>query len=101
MQNDDTLTYVRSRFDHAAAQRVLKEKYQGKLVFGWAGGMFRAQPDMIVLLSLYGDKDIVVPDLYDTPIKVNAADLLQEMQTRWQEQMTAWLIEHERLSQNK
>ena len=32
-------------------------------------------------------------DLYDNPVKVNAADLKDEMQKRWREQMNAWLAE--------
>jgi hypothetical protein len=35
--------------------------------------------------------------LYGNPIKVVTTELFNLAQQRWQEQMTAWLIEHEEL----
>ena len=71
------------------------------MVFGWNGGMFKATPEMITFLSLYGDERIVVQDLYENPVRVNAAQLLQEAEQRWQEQMNAWLVEYEQLSRKR
>jgi hypothetical protein len=101
MNTDELITYSRARFDHAAAKRVLKEKYEAKLLFGWNGGMFRTSPEMITFLSLYGDEEIVLPDLYETPIKVKAMDLCNIMKAKWQEQMNAWLVEHEQITQQR
>jgi hypothetical protein len=56
---------------------------------------------MITFLSLYSNEEIVLLDLYDTPVKVNADHLKDEMQKRWYEQMNAWLIEHEELSRQR
>jgi len=93
MDTNQLISQIRTRFDHAAAKKNLKEKYEAKLTFGYNGGMFKSTPEMIVFLSLYGDKRIVVQDLYDTPIEVNAKDLIDEMQKKWYEQMNAWLVE--------
>lgn len=101
MQTDTLIAHARARFDHAAARRVLRERYQAKLVFGYRGGMFRATPDMIMFLHLYGDDTIVVEDLYQNPIEVDAGELGSIMRERWQEQMTAWLIEHQALNQQR
>jgi hypothetical protein len=101
MDTNDLVKQARSRFDHAAARRVLKEKYEAKMLFAHAGGMFKSTPEIITFLSLYGNEEIVLLDLYDTPIKVNAANLRDEMQKRWYEQMNAWLIEHEELSRQR
>lgn len=92
---------IRIRFDHAAAKKILKEKYEAKLTFGWNGGMFKSSPEMISLLSLYGNQTIVILDLYDNPTEVNAHDLLESMQTRWQEQMNAWLVEWKELQKKR
>lgn len=97
MDTDNIVAHARARFDHAAAKKVLKEKYQSKLVFGYNGGMFRATPEMIVFLDLYKDQDIVIQDLYDNPVKVNATELGSAMKLRFQEQMTAWQIEYDEL----
>jgi hypothetical protein len=101
MDTDNIIAHARARFDHAAARRLLKEKYQAKLTFAHSGGMFRADPDMIVLLELYGDQRIVIQDLYENPVEVNARELREIMQARWQEQMTAWLIEYNELNQRR
>ncbi len=101
MDTNNLLTHARARFEHSAARRTLKEKYQGKLTFGWNGGMFKATPEMITFLSLYSDERIVVLDLYETPIEVNAKELCDLMTARWQEQMNAWLVEFEEQTKNR
>jgi hypothetical protein len=101
MNTDELVAHGRSRFEHAAARRTLKEKYQAKLTFGWNGGMFKATPEMITFLSLYGGERIVILDLYETPVEVNAKELCELMKPRLQEQMNAWLVEHHELNKNR
>ena len=101
MDTNDLVVQARSRFDHAAAKRVLKEKYEARMLFAHAGGMFKSTPEMISFLSLYGDCRIVVKDLYDTPVEVNAKDLIDEMQKKWYEQMNAWLVEWAELQKQR
>ena len=101
MDTDQLVAHSRARFEHASARRLLREKYQGKFIFAHAGGMFKSTPEMITFLSLYSNEEIVLLDLYDTPVKVNADHLKDEMQKRWYEQMNAWLIEHEELSRQR
>jgi len=101
MNTDELIAYSRSRFDHAAAKRILKEKYQAKMTFGWNGGMFKATPEMITFLSLYNDQRIVVMDLYENPIEINAKEVCDIMKARLQEQMTAWLVEYEELRKQR
>jgi hypothetical protein len=93
MDTNNLVKQARSRFDHAAANRVLKEKYEARMIFAHSGGMFKSTPETITFLSLYNNEDIVLVDLYDNPVKVNAADLKDQMQKRWYEQMNAWLAE--------
>jgi hypothetical protein len=101
MDTDQIYQHARARFEHAAARRVLKEKYEAKMIFAQAGGMWRAAPEMIAFLNMYDDQDIVILDLYETPVKVNARELCECMRQRWQEQMTAWLVEHQELSKQR
>jgi hypothetical protein len=101
MDTDQLVEFSRARFEHESARRVLKEKYQAKMTFGWNGGMFQATPEMITFLSLYDDQRIVVKDLYDTPVEVNARELCDIMKSRLQEQMTAWLLEYQELSRRR
>jgi len=101
MDTDQLVAYARARFDHESARRTLKEKYQGKLVFGYNGGMFKSTPEMITFLSLYDNQHIVVADLYENPVEVNAAALKDLMQKKWYEQMNAWLVEYTELNKNR
>ena len=101
MNTDNLIAQSRARFDHAAARRVLKEKYQGKMVFAFGGGMWRAGPELIALLKDRSEIDIVLEDLYENPVRVNAPQLLRECEQRWQEQMNAWLVEYEQLNKNR
>ena len=101
MNTDNLVAHGRSRFDHHQAKTLLKEKYQAKLTFAYNGGMFRAGPEMITFLSLYGEEEIVIPDLYENPVKVVANLLCGIMKNRWQEQMNAWQVEYEQLNKNR
>ena len=101
MNTDELISHGRARFEHAAAKRLLKEKYQGKLTFAFSGGMWSAGPELITLLRDRPEIDIVLLDLYENPVRVNVPQLLREAEQRWQEQMNAWLVEYEQLSRNR
>lgn len=101
MNTDDLIAHARARFDHVAARRVLKEKYEAKLIFAFGGGMWKAGPELITLLTGRPEVDIVLLDLYENPVRVIAPQLLREAEQRWQEQMNAWLVEFEEVSKKR
>jgi hypothetical protein len=101
MNTNQLISHARSRFEHSAARRLLKEKYQAKLIFGYNGGMFRAAPEMITFLNLYNDQMIVIQDLYENPVEVNARELCDLMKARLQEQMNSWLVEYTESNKNR
>ena len=102
MNTDELVAHSRSRFEHAAARRTLKEKYQAKLTFAYRGGMWSAGPELLSTLNCcVMDKGVVILDMYENPVKVNAKELWNLTAERWQEQMNAWLIEHEELNKNR
>lgn len=95
MNTDNVVAHARARFDHEVARRVLREKYQAKMIFAYRGGMWRAGPELQITLMTCPDADAVILDLYENPVRVDTKELLAMSQQRWQEQMTAWLVEHE------
>ena len=101
MDTNDLIEHARARFDHAAAQRILRDKYQAKMTFAHAGGMWQAGPTLQTTLLTCPGTEAVILDLYDTPVRINTQELLALSQQRWQEQMNAWLIEHEELSRTR
>jgi hypothetical protein len=101
MDTEQLISHARSRFDHAAARRVLKEKYQARMMFAHAGGMWSAGPKLLNTLMCCPGTESVIQDLYDNPVKIVTAELFNLAQQRWQEQMTAWSIEYEELAKKR
>ena len=101
MNTDNLIAHARARFDHEAARRVLKEKYQARMLFAHAGGMWRASPELLVLLATVPPCDAVILDLYENPVKINPEQLRLMAMQHWQEQMNAWYIEHEQLNKKR
>jgi len=101
MNTDDLIAHGRARFEHAAARRTLREKYQARLLFAHAGGMWRAAPELLTLLATVPPGDAVILDLYETPVRVNSEELRGLARRHWQEQMNAWLVEYEELNRNR
>ena len=101
MDTDQLIAHSRARFDHAVARQVLKEKYQAKMLFAYAGGMWRAGPELQTTLLTCPGAEAVLLDLYENPIRVDTKELYSQSQQRWQEQMNAWLVEHEELKQKR
>lgn len=102
MNTDSLIAHSRARFEHAAAKRILKEKYQAKMAFAYAGGMWQAGPELLTLLQATPVEDqIVILDLYGNPVKVDPVELQHLAFDRWQEQMNAWLIEYNELGKKR
>ena len=102
MDTEQLVAHSRVRFEHATARRVLKEKYQARMIFAHAGGMWRAGPELNNMIFTCGRMgEIVLPDLYDNPVKVDSKELMALSQERWNEQMNAWLVEHAELNQRR
>ena len=101
MDTDALVAHARARFDHVAAKRVLKEKYQARMLFAHAGGMWRAGPELINILATVPPGDAVLLDLYETPVQVRPEELRSMAMTRWQEQMNAWLTEYTELNNKR
>ena len=101
MDTDALIAHARARFDHVAAKRVLKEKYQARMIFAHAGGMWRAGPELINILATVPPGDAVLLDLYENPVQVRPEELRGLAMQRWQEQMNAWLVEHDQLSKQR
>ena len=101
MDTEDLIAHARSRFNHESARRLLTEKYEARMLFAHAGGMWRAGPELLVLLATVPPGNAVILDLYETPVQVNPEQLRSLAMQRWQEQMNAWLIEYEQLNRQR
>ena len=72
------------------------------MTFAYSGGMWRAGPELQSTIFTCGKiGEVVLLDLYDTPVKIDTTELMALSQQRWQEQMNAWLVEYEELNRNR
>ena len=102
MDTNQLIAHSRARFEHEAARRTLREKYQAKLTFAHAGGMWSAGPELLSVLNCCTmDRDVVIQDLYHNPVRVNTRELWNLAAERWQECMNAWLTEYEQINKNR
>ena len=102
MDTDQLIAHSRARFDHEAARKTLREKYQAKLTFAYAGGMWTAGPELLNVLNCCTmDQEVVLQDLYENPVKVNTRELWNLAAERWQECMNAWLTEYDQINKNR
>jgi len=104
MDTDKLAQRIRKRFDHNQAKRVLREKYQAKMQFAHAGGMWHAGPALITECNLCianNHKNPVLLDTHNNPVQVNAEELQNLALQRWQEQMNAWHAELENVKRER
>lgn len=96
MDTDQLITQARARFEHAAAKRLLREKYQAKMLFAYRDGMWRAGPELHGMITNCGRTgEIVLLDIYENPVLIDTQELLSISHERWHEQMTAWHMEYQ------
>jgi hypothetical protein len=101
MDTNAVIAHARARFDHETARRLLKEKYQARMLFAYRGGMWQAGPELQTTLLTCPGSEAVLLDLYENPVQVDTKELYAQSQQRWQEQMNAWLVEHDELSKKR
>ncbi len=96
------ISHSRARFEHEAARRTLREKYQAKLTFAYRGGMWRAGPELNATIFTCGRMgEVVLEDLYGNPVRIDTKELIELSQERFNEQMNAWLVEYEQINKNR
>jgi hypothetical protein len=82
-------------YDHEVARRNIKQQMQSRLTVNYNGGVFMVTKEQIVFLDMLGTQEVVILDEYETPIKVNAAALRDQMMQRYHEIMNEWLLVYE------
>jgi hypothetical protein len=88
-------------FDHAVAKKNLTERMNSRLTVTHRGGVFRVNTDLFVLLDLLEQDEMVILDVYDTPVLVQIAEIRQLAKQRYAELMNEWLAEWERIKKTR
>ena len=95
MDTTKLISDVQTRFDLNAAKAYLKEKYEAKLLFTDQGGLWRADPIFIQVLTSFTEEfTVILLDQYGIPTQVNRWDLLAKAQKIHASVMDAWYAEY-------
>lgn len=102
MNTDKLVAHSRVRFEHAAARRTLKEKYEAKLIFAYNGGIFKAGPELInTIMSFPMSQELILLDLYGNPVKIHTYSIKNIATNLWQSTMAQWLTEYTELNKKR
>jgi hypothetical protein len=71
---------------------------ESRLNIAYNGGFFAVTKEQINFLDLLGSQEVVLLDDYQTPVKVNAFELLKLMFARYHEIMNEWEEEYQQLA---
>ncbi len=101
MNTEDLIKEAKARF-HVNYQKIqLTEKYKGKLIFADQQGLWKADDKLFALLACLTNDEIILLDLYNNPVKVNRAILLEKAKSIYTETMLEWYSEFESLKNNR
>ena len=89
---------ARLRFKHNESKIYLKEKYRGRLVIPFNGGMFTATIELLAFLSSLKSDSVIVLDNYDNPIEVVPTELYEQLLFTYNSVMRDWNEEVKELS---
>lgn len=93
MDTKSLIADAKARFNHNSAKAYLKEKYDNKLIIADQGGLWKADMLTISFLSSFKDKEIVLIDTFNNPVKVNRVTLLSTLQKTYNQVMTDYFNE--------
>ena len=97
--------YASERFELNRQKQTLKEQQQQRLSVTYNGGLFYVDMNLMTYLSMrvtnaglfQQSREDIIPDSYDTPIKIDVQDLLVLCDQRWKEVHNDWYNEYEEL----
>lgn len=97
--------YASERFELNRQKQTLKEQQQQRLSVTYNGGLFYVDMNLMTYLSMrvtnaglfQQSREDIIPDSYDSPIKIDVQDLLMLCDQRWKEVHNDWYNEYEEL----
>lgn len=93
MDTKTLITEAKARFNHNSAKAQLKDKYASKLIIAEQGGLWKATPELISILTAFDDNFIILIDNFDNPVHVNREQLLTVIKDTYHKAMLEWYKE--------
>jgi hypothetical protein len=99
MSTADLIQQTRARFNSNYQKLQLLEKYESKLIVAYKNGLWKIDQTLIGTLNAFTDSDIVLLDMYKTPIRVDRNELLTLSKNIFSEVMSQWHEEYNAIDQ--
>jgi hypothetical protein len=95
------LSEAKARFSHNSAKAYLKDKYDSKLIVAEQGGLWKADMQTINFLAAMPNKELVIMDTFDNPVKVDRTTLLNSLTKVYNDAMEEWHTEWKELENKR
>lgn len=100
----DTKTLIaesKARFNHNSTKAYLKDKYDSKFIVAEQNGLWRANLETINFLNSTTDKQVVLIDNFNNPVKVDRKALVTKLQKTYTSVMNDWYNEWTELENSR
>ena len=101
MDTKSLVVAAKARFNHNSAKAYLKEKYDAKLLVADQGGLWKADQQTITFLSSFLNKEVVLVDTFDNPVRVNRQELMDKLCETYKAVMDEWYDEWKELESKR
>ena len=101
MDTKTLITEAKARFAHNSAKDYLKEKYEAKLLVASQGGLWRADRETISFLTTFTNREVVLMDTFNNPVKVNRHSLAEQLCITYHAVMNEWYDEWKTLESKR
>ena len=101
MDTKTLLAESKARFNHNSTKAYLKDKYDSKFIVAEQNGLWRADLETINFLNSTKDKEVVLIDNFNNPVKVDRKALLAKLQDTYKSVMNDWYNEWTELENNR
>lgn len=88
---------IRVATDYQINKRALKEKNLTDLHLAYNGGLFLVDQTLLAFLTTWPNEELFLEDVYNNPIPVNRAEMLEQARQCYQSAMNSWHQQHEEL----
>jgi len=93
----DIITQIKQSTDFHTNKRVLSEKIRTQLHLTHNSGLFLVSPELIGFLNAWDANELVIPDCYDTPVKINRKEFLELCKQHYKTVLNEYYVQYEQL----
>ena len=101
MNTEEIKKISRAKYLHTLAKINLRERIEAKLIVTLGDGSWRVTPELLAFLSVYDKESVILMDMYDNPVRVNARELFDLAKHTYDTAMETWLRENDAIMKQR